>query len=367
MIPCANPKAQYLSHRDEIVSAIQRVLDNGWYILGDEVQQFEQEFAAYNGVNHAVGVGSGTEALHIALRALDIGTGDEVITTAHTAVATASAIDLAGAKPIFVDIESGYFKMDPNLIEKAITPKTKAIIPVHIYGQPCDMDAILEIAQRNDLKVIEDCAQAHGANYKGKRVGSIGDIGCFSFYPTKNLGAIGDGGALVTNDDQLAEKIGLLREYGWKERYVSSEEGWNSRLDEMQAAILRVKLKKLDADNDRRRQHAGRYEAGFKNLPLELPKVRKDVSHVFHLYVVQTERRDELKGYLHEQGIQTTIQYPAPIHRQGYYRKIVGDVSLPVTEQAAAQILSLPMYPELSTTEQQVVVTAVESFFQGLT
>ena len=362
MIPCANPKAQYQSHQNEIDSAIKRVLESGWYILGEEVQHFEKEFAAYNGVSHAIGVGSGTESLHIALRALDVGPGDEVITTAHTAVATATAIDLSGAKPVFVDIDPDYFTIDPHLIETAISPKTKAIIAVHIYGQPCDMEAILDIAERHGLKIIEDCAQAHGAYYKRQRVGSIGDIGCFSFYPTKNLGAIGDGGALITNDDKLAEKIKNLREYGWKERYISDNEGWNSRLDEIQAAILRVKLKKLDAANDLRRKHACMYEEGFRNLPLKLPKVRKYVSHVFHLYVIQTERRDELKEYLRENGVQTTIQYPAPIHRQGYYRKIVGDISLPVTEKVVAQILSLPMYSELSRTELQIVVTAVENF-----
>jgi len=259
IILCANPKAQYLSYRDDINSAIQRVLDSGWYILGEEVTQFEKEFAQFNTVSHAIGVGSGTEALHIALRAVDIGQGDEVITTAHTAVATASAIDLAGAKPVFVDIEPDFFTIDPDLIEDAITSKTKAIIPVHIYGQPCDMDAIMGIAKKHGLQVIEDCAQAHGATYKDKRVGTMGNIGCFSFYPTKNLGAIGDGGALVTNNNQLAEKIKFFREYGWEDRYISSKEGWNSRLDELQAAILRIKLKNLDKDNNLRQQHALAY------------------------------------------------------------------------------------------------------------
>jgi len=363
MIPCANPKAQYLSHRDEINSAIQNVLDNGWYILGKEVEKFEQEFATYNGVSHAIGVGSGTEALHMALRALDIGSGDEVITTAHTAVATATAIVLAGAKPVFVDIETNYFTIDANLIELAITPKTKAIIPVHIYGQPCNMDVILEIARRNGLRIIEDCAQAHGAKYKGKRVGSMGDVSCFSFYPTKNLGAIGDGGALVTNDDHLAEKIRLLREYGWKERYISSVEGWNGRLDELQAAILRVKLKNLDEDNARRQQHALEYQNTLKAIPLELPTVRKGNTHVFHLYVIKSDKRDELKAHLLNHKVNTTIQYPIPVHRQKYYQKIVGDISLSVTEQATESILSLPMYPEFTEKEQQQVVDAIQDFY----
>ena len=365
MILCANPKAQYLSYRDDINSAIQRVLDSGWYVLGEEVTRFEKEFAQFNTISHTVGVGSGTEALHIALRALDIGQGDEVITTAHTAVATASAIDLAGAKPIFVDIEPDFFTIDPDLIEDAITPKTKAIIPVHIYGQPCNMDAIMKIANKNNFKVIEDCAQTHGAEYNGKRVGSIGDVGCFSFYPTKNMGAIGDGGALVTNDDQLVEKIKLLREYGWKERYISSAEGWNSRLDEMQAAILRVKLKKLDADNVCRQQHAYKYDKALKKMPLELPGVRNGSTHVFHLYVIRTDQRDELKAHLKNHEINTSIQYPVPIHQQKYYEEIVGEISLPVTEQEAETILSLPMYPELSSEAISEIIDAIKGYYGG--
>ena len=363
MIPCASPKAQYLSYRNDINSAIQRVLDSGWYVLGEEVTRFEKEFAQFNTVYHAVGVGSGTEALHIALRALDIGQGDEVITTAHTAVATASAIDLAGAKPIFVDIEPDFFTIDPDLIEDAITPKTKAIIPVHIYGQPCNMDAIMEIANKNNFKVIEDCAQTHGAEYNGKRVGSIGDVGCFSFYPTKNLGAIGDGGALVTNDDQLAEKIKLLREYGWKERYISSKEGWNSRLDELQAAILHVKLKHLDEDNFRRNKHAKIYFDLLKYLPLESPKTRSNCSHVFHLFVIKTEQRDKLRDYLQKNGVNTTIQFPVPVHKQKYFQKMCSEKSLPVTEQVAKNILSIPMYPELEEKEINKVSNKLKDYF----
>jgi len=363
MISCANPKAQYISYKEEIDSAIHRVLDSGWYILGKEVSAFEKEFAQFNTVSHAVGVGSGTDALHIALRALEIGAGDEVITTAHTAVATASAIDLAGAKPIFVDIEPELFTMDPQLIEKAITPRTKAIIPVHIYGQPCDMDTIMEIANHNNLKVIEDCAQAHGAEYKGKQVGSIGDVGCFSFYPTKNLGALGDGGALVTNNEQLTEKIKLIREYGWEERYVSGVEGWNSRLDELQAAILRVKLKNLDKDNSRRQNIAKKYNELLNDLPLELPKTRGSCTHVFHLYVIKVENRNDLKSYLQNMGINTTIQYPVPVHQQKYFQNKCGKSSLPVTEQATKNILSLPMYPELEEKEINKVSNSLKDYF----
>jgi dTDP-4-amino-4,6-dideoxygalactose transaminase len=364
-ILCANPKAQYISYKDEIDSAIRRVVDSGWYVLGNEVIEFEKEFAQFNKVTHAIGVGSGTEALHIALRAMDIGPGDEVITTAHTAVATASAIHLTGAKPVFVDIEPDYFTIDPSLIEEAITPNTRAIIPVHIYGQTCDMDAIMTIANKNNLKVIEDCAQAHGAEYKGNRAGSIGDVGCFSFYPTKNLGAIGDGGALVTNNDQLAEKIKLIREYGWEERYVSTVEGWNSRLDELQAAILRVKLKSLDRANNLRYEHAKSYIKSLSQLPLELPKIRLNCTHVFHLFVIKTDNRNELKEYLNDNNINTTIQYPVPIHKQKYFQKKCGEYSLPVTEHVAKTILSLPMYPELTSEAISQTIDAIKGYYGG--
>ena len=351
MIPCANPKAQNFSYKNEIFDAIQRVFDSNWYILGKEVELFEEEFSDFNSVSNTIGVGNGTDALQIALRALNIGPGDEVITTAHTAVATASAIFSVGAKPVFVDIENGLFTINPELIINAITPKTKAIIPVHIYGQACDMDSILEIARDNNLKVIEDCAQAHGALYNGKRVGTFGDIGTFSFYPTKNLGAIGDGGALITDNEELSEKIKLIREYGWEERYISSHEGWNSRLDEMQAAILRVKLKHLDKDNNNRRNKANIYFDLLKDLPLILPELRPKCDHVFHLFVIKTEYRNELKKYLFNEKVQTTIQYPVPIHMQKFYKNISENCSLPVTEKLSNEILSLPMFPELKTND----------------
>jgi len=364
MIKCANPKAQYLSCSNEIKEAIERVLDSGWYVLGQEVSKFEEEFANYNDIDHCIGVGSGTEALNIALQALEIGSGDEVITTSHTAVATASAIDLAGATPVFVDIEKDYYTIDPKLIDAAITNKTKAIIPVHIYGQPCDMDPIIKIARSCNLKVIEDCAQAHGARYKSERVGTIGDIGCFSFYPTKNLGAIGDGGALLTCDKKIAEKIRLMREYGWEQRYISSLKGWNSRLDEIQAAVLRVKLMKLDTDNSRRVKLALQYNIGLKNLPLKTPNIREQIDHVYHLYVVKTKQRDNLKNHLYNNGISSTIQYPVPIHYQEYYRKKLGLISLPETQQAADQILSLPMYPELEENTQNDVIKVIKNFYE---
>lgn len=351
MILCSNPREQYAAHREEIDAAIRGVLENGRYILGPEVEAFEQEFARYCEVKHAVAVGSGTEALHVALAALGITAGDEVITTAHTAVATASAIRLCGATPVFADVEPGTWTIDPRLVEKAITPKTKAIVPVHIYGQPADLAPILKLG----LPVLEDCAQAHGAKYGGRRVGSMGVLGAFSFYPTKNLGAIGDGGMVVTDSDDLAKRMRLLREYGWAERYVSSTDGWNTRLDELQAAILRVKLRHLDADNQRRRELAKRYDSELTSTPV----VRDGVEHVYHLYVITHDRRDALQQHLRERGIGALVHYPVPVHKQPAYAT---NDSLPNTERAARSVLSLPMYPELTDEQQQQVIEAVRSF-----
>ena len=351
MILCSNPREQYLAHRAGIDAAIDNVLTNGRYILGPEVAAFEEEFARYCEVKHAVAVGSGTEALHVALAAMGAGAGDEVITTAHTAVATASAIRLCGATPVFVDVEPGTWTVDPKLVAAAITPKTKAIVPVHIYGQPADLAPILALG----VPVLEDCAQAHGARYGGRRVGSLGILGAFSFYPTKNLGAIGDGGAVVTNDDELAKRMRLLREYGWAERYVSSTDGWNTRLDELQAAILRVKLRHLDDDNARRRAIAKRYDEALTAIPV----VRDGVEHVYHLYVITSGRRDALQQHLRERGIGALVHYPVPVHKQPAYAT---NDSLPNTERAAATVLSLPMYPELKPDEQEQVIKAVLEF-----
>ena len=363
MILAANPRAQYLSHKDEIDAAISRVLDSGWYILGDEVRAFESEFAAYIGVRFGIGVGSGTEALHLALRACGIGPGDEVITVSHTAVATVAAIELCGAVPVLVDIEPDYFTMDPDKLEAAISPHAKAIIPVHLYGQPADLSPILEIARRHGIRVIEDCAQAHGAVYRGKRVGSWGDMGCFSFYPTKNLGALGDGGMVVTSDPALAERARLLREYGWAERYVSHLAGWNSRLDEIQAAVLRVKLRYLDADNAARIRLASLYEEGLAGIGLVLPSRRQDVTHVYHLYVVRSSRRDKLQAFLKAKGVGTLVHYPVPIHLQpAYTGRLRSNDTLLESERAAREVLSLPVYPELSGTEVQQVVETIRSF-----
>jgi dTDP-4-amino-4,6-dideoxygalactose transaminase len=366
MILCSNPQAQYQAHKAEIDAAIHRVLDKGWYVLGEETRMFESEFATYIGVTEAIGVGSGTEALHIALAACGIGLGDEVITVSHTAVATVAAIELVGATPVLVDIEPDHFTLDPDRLEAAFTPRTKAIVPVHLYGQPVDLMPILEIARRHDVRVIEDCAQAHGAMYGGRRVGTWGDIACFSFYPTKNLGAIGDGGMIGTNDPALAKRAHLLREYGWAERYVSHIPGLNSRLDEVQAAVLRVKLRYLDADNVARAHRAQDYDQALQGTPVSVPKRRSNATHVYHLYVIRCSARDELQAHLKAHGVGALIHYPVPIHLQPAYRgRLRGGDHLPVTEQTARSVLSLPMYPELSPMEWQTVIGAIRSFRGG--
>jgi dTDP-4-amino-4,6-dideoxygalactose transaminase len=362
-IDFCSPRAQYQSQREAIDAAIAGVLSRGRYILGSESEAFEREFAAYIGVAHGIGVGSGTEALHVALRACGVGPGDEVVTVSHTAVATVSAIELCGARPALVDIDPGTYTMDAAQLESVLTPHTKAIVPVHLYGQPADLDAILSIARRRGVRVIEDCAQAHGARYEGRRVGSLGDMACFSFYPTKNLGAIGDGGIVVTVDAALAKQARLLREYGWAERYISSVAGWNSRLDELQAAILRVKLRKLDADNEARASLARRYDAALAQAGVTTPVCRPGASHVYHLYVVRSDRRDALQEWLQARGIGSLVHYPMPVHRQpAYAGRLSGGRVLPETDRAAAEVLSLPMYPQLPEAAVDAVAAAVRAF-----
>jgi len=360
VIPCANPHAQYAAYRTEIDLAIRNAVESGRYILGPQVEAFESEFAGYVGVKEAVGVSSGTDALHLALAACHVGQGDEVITVAHTAVATVAAIEMAGAVPVFVDIDPLYFTIDPLLIEPAITPRTRAIVAVHLYGQPADMQSVLDIARRHRLRVIEDCAQAHGAEWHGRRVGSWGDIGCFSFYPTKNLGALGDGGIVVTGDAELAARVRLLREYGWSSsRYVSEISGRNSRLDEIQAALLRVKLAYLDADNERRRRIAEYYNARLGEAAgLKPPVERPESRHAWHLYVARATHRDALRDELAANGVGTLVHYPVPIHLQPAYARRSAGVTLPVTEQAAREVLSLPMYPQLLRDEIELVANA---------
>jgi dTDP-4-amino-4,6-dideoxygalactose transaminase len=301
--------------------------------------------------------------LHVALAACGIGPGDEVITVAHTAVATVSAIELCGAVPVLVDIAPDTFTLDPIRLARALSPRTKAIVPVHLYGQPAALAPILAFAQHHGLRVIEDCAQAHGARYGSRRVGAWGDMAAFSFYPTKNLGALGDGGAVVTNDPTLAERARLLREYGWAERYVSHIAGWNSRLDEVQAAVLRVKLKYLDADNAARARLAARYDLGLKGVGLGLPPVRAEGEHVYHLYVVRSTQRDDLQAFLKARGVGALVHYPVPVHLQPAYRgRLRGSDSLPETERAAREVLSLPMSPELTEAEVDGVIEQVRAW-----
>ncbi|MEI7635907.1 MAG: DegT/DnrJ/EryC1/StrS family aminotransferase [Syntrophus sp. (in: bacteria)] len=365
MILASNPLASYRARKEAIDIAVRNVMEGGWYILGKEVATFESEFAAYVGCTQGIGVGSGTEAIQMALKACGIGEGDEVITVSHTAVATVAAIEAAGAVPVLVDIEPDYFTMDTNKLESAISPRTKAVIPVHLYGQPADLAAILDVARPRGLRVIEDCAQAHGATYRDRPVGAWGDMACFSFYPTKNLGACGDGGMVTTSDPALAGRCRLLREYGWAERYISSIPGGNSRLDEIQAAILRVKLPALDDDNTCRKNIADRYNRLLTNMNLALPKRRLQASHVFHLYVIRTGRRDELRTFLAARGIGALIHYPVPIHLQPAYqgRLRCGD-GMEETEKVACEILSLPMYPELTDDEVDRTAAAVGEFLE---
>lgn len=362
MILCANPLAQFKSYSKEIHEAINRVLENGNYILGPEVTAFEKAFAQYCNVNHAVGVNSGTDALILTLRSMGVGSGDEVITVSHTALATLSAVIATGAKPVLVDICPSYYTIDPLLIEKAITSKTKVIIAVHVYGQLADMDAIMLIAKKHNLLVIEDCAQSTGAIYKGKRAGSIADAGCFSFYPTKNLGAIGDGGMVITKNNELADRIARLRQYGWNLDRHTEEPGLNSRLDELQAAILHVKLKHLDADNIKRHEIAKAYKKGLADLPIELPAERPEANHVFHLYVIKCNQRNELKKKLAAAEIYAGIHYPVPGHLHGGYSKlcILPEHGLPETEKILENILSLPMYPEMTDLDIARVLSVIK-------
>lgn len=368
IIPQSNPKAGYLAHRAEIDRAIKRVMECGWYILGREVEAFEKEFAAYLGVHHAIGVGNGTDALELALRACGVGSGDLVFTVSHTAVATIAAIELVGATPVFVDIDPKTYTMDPNSLAAALVRplkgSPKAVIPVHLYGQSADMPVILKLAHRYGLKVIEDCAQSHGAMLNGRMTGTWGDIAAFSFYPTKNLGAFGDGGMVATKDTSLAERVRLLQQYGWRKRYISDIPGGNSRLDELQSAILRVKLKYLNKENKRRNKLAAIYTDTFSGHSLVLPASTAREEHVFHQYVIGTAYRDGLKDYLKQNGINTLIHYPVPVHLQPAYKGRIKVVSsLIYTENAAKRILSLPIYPELSEKEVRFVAMKVLEWF----
>jgi dTDP-4-amino-4,6-dideoxygalactose transaminase len=348
MITFVDLRTEYESLKDELTPVIRNVFEKANFILGDNVKSFEQEFASYINSRFAVGVASGTEALQLALTAYDIGEGHEVITVPNTAVPTALAISSAGAKVVFVDVDPVTLTMDPGKLESAITSATRAIIPVHLFGQTADMDPILEIARRHQLRVIEDACQAHGAEYKGMKAGSMGDAGCFSFYPTKNLGAYGDGGLVITNDETLHQQLHLLRNLGQTDRYNHKIKGYNSRLDEMQAALLRVKLKHLDHWNNQRRALAALYEQELRRSPIGIPQEVSYSKHVYHLYVVRTPERDLLKSFLDQRNIQTLIHYPVPIHLQEAYRDLGLKMgSFPESERVAQKILSLPMHPYL--------------------
>ncbi|MCX8118182.1 MAG: DegT/DnrJ/EryC1/StrS family aminotransferase [Desulfobacterota bacterium] len=369
MVPFIDLTRQYREIGGEILSATRRVLEKGRFVLGEEVSAFEEEFARFCGVRYGVGVNSGTDALYLALKAAGIGEGDEVITVANSFIATALAIAFTGARPLFVDVDPATFNMDPghleHLLKKRRSKRIKAILPVHLYGQPAEMDSLMDIARRYHLLIIEDACQAHGAAYQGKRVGSFGLMGCFSFYPTKNLGGGGDGGMIVTDDGKVYEKLRILRCYGERKKYHHALRAGNSRLDELQAAILRVKLSYLDRWNAQRRAKAQLYKERLQETGVQCPVESEKSQHVYHLFVIRVKRRDKLQRFLKAKGVETLIHYPIPIHLQkafqdlGYQR---GD--LPVTERGSREILSLPLYPELSDEEIREVGEGIRYFSQ---
>jgi len=360
MIYCANPLQQYKSYKHEIDEAIDKVLSSNQYILGPEVSLLEDEFAKFIGVSNAIAVANGTDALEIAIRSLGIKFGDEIITVSHTAVATVSAIESAGAIPVLVDIEPNFYTLNHSQLKDMLTKKTKAVIVVHLYGQSADLKEISLFCKKNKLFLIEDVSQAHGAKLNNKRLGSIGDIACFSCYPTKNLGAIGDGGLITTNNQALARKVKAIREYGWKKRYISNIVGRNSRLDEIQAAILRVKLKYLDLDNQKRREIANLYSSKLCDLKLKIPLIRENTEPVFHLFVIEVKNRSSVIKALNKKGIFPSIHYPVPIHLQGAYKnRIKTHKYMNITESVAKKVLSLPIYPELNLNDLKTVISTL--------
>lgn len=366
-IPFIDLKREYKSIKEEILSAIERVFEKGQFILGEEVSLFEKEFAQYFGVRYGVGVASGTDALYLALKAAGVKKGDEVITVSHSFIATALAITFTGAKPIFIDIDPETYTMDPNLLEdflKRSRRRVKAILPVHIYGHPTEMEAIMGIADKYGLIVIEDACQAHGAEYKGKKVGTFGLMSCFSFYPTKNLGGYGDGGIILTDNKKYYEKLLLLRNYGEKRKYHHLIKGKNSRLDELQAAILRIKLKYLDNWIEERRKIACLYKERLKDIDIVLPTEKEGVRHVYHLFVIRTKKRDQLQRFLRKKGISTLIHYPIPIHLQKAFKELgkkIGD--FPATEKCSHEILSLPVFNGIKKPEVEEVAIQIRNFF----
>ena len=363
-IPFLDLKTPYRELQSEMDAAYRRVMESGWYVLGEEVEAFEREFAAYCGVKHCIGAGNGLDALHLILRAYDIGPGDEVIVPANTYIATWLAVSYTGARPVAVEPDARTYNLDPDRVESAITPKCRAILPVHLYGQPADMDPILRIARQHGLKVIEDAAQAHGATYKGRPAGALGDAAGWSFYPGKNLGAMGDAGAVTTNDDELADRVRVLRNYGSRVKYFNDMKGYNSRLDPIQAAFLRVKLRHLDEWNQLRKLIAARYREALEDVAeLSLPFVPEAVDPSWHLFVIRHQRRDILQKHLTQAGIGTLIHYPVPPHLSQAYADMGGKTGdFPITERLADTALSLPMGPHLSADQADIVINAIRSF-----
>jgi dTDP-4-amino-4,6-dideoxygalactose transaminase len=369
-IPQSSPGSEYRNLRIEIDGAIARVLDSGWYILGREVEAFEEEFARYLGLGEAVGVANGTDALELALRAIGVGPGDAVFTVSQTAVATVAAIERAGAVPVLLDVDEATFTMDPGRLEDALAvgplppgTRPKAVVVVHLYGHPAAMPAIVGIARDAGLAVVEDCAQAHGARLDGRVVGTFGDVASFSFYPTKNLGALGDGGLVASDDPTVAARVRELRQYGWRERYVSATTGFNSRLDELQAAVLRVKLRHLEAGNERRRALASRYDSALRSATVRTPRVTTGALHVYHQYVIRSDERTKLMAWLRDRDIATAIHYPVPVHQQpAYADRLPIPRPLEVTERLATEIISLPMFAGLADADVDRVVDAIRDW-----
>lgn len=364
MINCANPKAQYLSYKDEIDRAVLNVLNDDQYILGSQVSEFEKNFAEYIGVESSIGVANGTDAIEISLRAMNIGHGDKVITVSHSAVATIAGIESTGANAVVIDLEEDFYTLDPSLLEQAYSKDVRAIVAVHIYGQASEIEKIKNFCSDKGIYLIEDVAQAHGAIFNSKRLGSIGDVGCFSCYPTKNLGAIGDGGIITTSNQDLASKIRKIREYGWNNR-ISEFKGRNSRLDEIQAAILNIKLKNLDSDNNKRKKIAEIYDdLNCENF--KTPLKRKDADHVYHLYVCRLDNRKKLIEFLKERDILAGIHYPVPIHCQpAYLNSLEKGSSLKITEKIANEIISLPIYPELSIDNAKIIKNHIKDYLES--
>lgn len=367
IIPLVDLKKQYLSIKDEIDSAISRIIENSSFILGEEVLSFEEEFASFSQAKYAVGTSSGTAALQLALVGLGVGEGDEVITTPFTFIATTESIFKVGARPVFVDIEEDTYNLDIRKVENAITGKTKAIIPVHLYGHPIDLDPLIKIAKKYKLSIIEDACQAHGALYKGKKVGSIGDAGCFSFYPGKNLGCYGDGGMLVTNNEEIYKKTRMLRDHGRNAKYTHIMHGYNFRLAALQAAILKVKLKYLDGWNNKRRKNAEFYNNKLSDVNTVIKPVEKDYArHIYHLYVIRVKNRDKLKSFLKENDVDSGVHYPIPLHKQPVYADMkLCDKKLPVSEVCSEGVISLPMYAELAEPQIEKICDLVKKFQKG--